>query len=188
MSKTEPRLDELNNKEKKTFIVLGMHRSGTSAVAHALHESGISMGTTESLLGENNWNPYGHYENTAFNTVNQNILKDAGGDWQRPPSHENILKQEEKYRPDMQKCIEEYSGDFWGWKDPRTALTAPLWLSNLDGDVYLVCVFRRPVNVVSSLIKRSLVDLGEAVNLNKEYNRRIINTIRDFTGVDRDSV
>ena len=43
--------------------------------------------------------------------------------------------------------------DLWGWKDPRTSLLLTFWDSLLDEARYLF-VYRHPVDVLSSLVRR----------------------------------
>ena len=68
----------------RTFVVLGMHRSGTSLTAGGLEKIGIDMG--DNQLGANQWNPLGHFENVDFVGLNDRILNTAGGNWLDPPS------------------------------------------------------------------------------------------------------
>ena len=65
-------LEKLGFKDTKTYIVLGMHRSGTSFISKALHDSGVDMGEGK-LMGPNEWNKLGHYENTQFVSMNSQI-------------------------------------------------------------------------------------------------------------------
>ena len=60
------------------IIVLGGHRSGTSAVAGVCHELGLFMG--QSLIGKSRDNARGHFEDVEFVALNKAIV----GDWRRP--------------------------------------------------------------------------------------------------------
>jgi hypothetical protein len=67
----------------ETIVILGMHRSGTSTIARILASIGINMG--ERIMGANESNPFGHYENLDFVELNDEILINAGGSWKKPP-------------------------------------------------------------------------------------------------------
>ena len=57
-------------------IVLGMHRSGTSAIAGILHLNKIIMGSKDNFKPKPlPQNPKGFYENYDFRKINDQILK-----------------------------------------------------------------------------------------------------------------
>ena len=57
------------NKEIKTVVVLGMHRSGTSMTSAILEKLGINMG--DETLGPLETNPIGHFEDRMFLELNK---------------------------------------------------------------------------------------------------------------------
>lgn len=136
-------------------VVLGMHRSGTSLTAGLLHNMGVNMGQNCDWKTEDN--PRGFYEDIAFVRTNDHILKLAEGSWYNPPSIEKILEVGNTLQ--VQRHIESVikakkRGEPWGWKDPRTVLTIPLYMKHLDNPVF-VCTHRNPVAVATSLLKRN---------------------------------
>ena len=52
------------------LLVVGMHRSGTSAVTGVLHNFGYNVG--QSLLPGNEFNEKGYFEDTSIVTENEN--------------------------------------------------------------------------------------------------------------------
>jgi hypothetical protein len=58
--------------------VLGMHRSGTSAVTRALNLLGMDLGLPECLVGLREDNPEGFWENLGFSEVSDEILTRQG--------------------------------------------------------------------------------------------------------------
>jgi hypothetical protein len=66
-------------KAKNLIVVLGMHRSGTSAVAKALACMGVSLGN--DLLPAGKDNPKGFFEDKAINDLNIEMLRVLGLDW-----------------------------------------------------------------------------------------------------------
>ena len=176
------KLDELGFEENKAYIVLGMHRAGTSFISKALHDQGVDMRVEEKGSSPSKFNPLGQFESGAFRALTDKIIMDAGGGWDNPPSEQKIEEAAGKYKEEIKKTIKDNEDKFWGWKDPRTALTADLFLPHIEGDVYLVCVFRKPKKVEDSLRRRGHASTN-IPHLSKEYNRRIIETIKKFLDV-----
>ena len=65
--------------EKRAVLVLGMHRSGTSAVAGAVHLLGAEP--PKHLIPAAADNPSGFFEATTVLGVNDWILKAGGSTW-----------------------------------------------------------------------------------------------------------
>jgi len=140
-------------------IVLGMHRSGTSAVANVLHHLGVSMG--DNLFPANRWNPRGYYEDVDFFDVSVELIHAAGGHWGAPPEAGLIQEVGAWFLPQMVGIVgwKERTRGTWGWKDPRTLITLPVWWEALNRagiqDVRMVRVKREHEAVVQSLVKRA---------------------------------
>lgn len=138
----------------KTIVVLGMHRSGTSLVASILRQLGVDMGEDLGVPAEDN--PNGHHEDQAFVKLNAAILQDAGGNWANPPKPAELRVAGHRMQPAIKALISHRTGggrELWGWKDPRTVLTAPLYHRHLTSPHYIVVKRDRP-DVVDSLIQR----------------------------------
>lgn len=169
----------------KTVIVLGMHRSATSMVARSIHESKeVHMGNT--LLNTKHFNPKGHYENTKFVRLNEDILYKAGGNWRKPPPETDILNLFDNFKNRIQNLINEESSnahklgyDSWGWKDPRTCLTIKLFMPFLQNPQFIV-TYRNPIEIANSLNKRDGISIENGVELTKEYNKRIFDFITNI--------
>jgi len=139
------------------IVVLGMHRSGTSAVTRILNLLGADVGPEDGLLTEYD-NPSGHWESKALVACNDRILAAFGRSWDFPPwlgPGWERSPRAERLMPDM---ADTFAGVFgsepWVWKDPRTCLTFPLWRRVLGPSVLVVLVLRAPGAVVSSLKRR----------------------------------
>jgi len=135
------------------YVVLGMHRTGTSVVAAILNALGVNMG--DKMLGVRHGNPYGHFESIDFLEMNQDILAAAGGTWHHPPSQGEILEVGKDFDDLIRLAVEHYdeNNEQWGWKDPRTCLTIPLYHKHLSNPKYIVT--RRPYDdVAMSLLER----------------------------------
>lgn len=162
----------------KTFIVLGMHRSATSLVAKGLHECQVQIG--DILLGANETNKYGHWEDTDFIRINDKLLSLAGGSWDEPPPEQMILNLAERCGGLIKAVIEKKQQEpFWGWKDPRTTLTIKLFLPYLENP-HFFCCFRDPVEVAKSLERRNEFSIEKSIRIARIYNNRMIKFITEW--------
>jgi hypothetical protein len=139
-------------------IVLGMHRSGTSAASRLLNLLGFSLGPDDDLVPARDSNPAGHWENASLNRLNRRILEAVGGHGSAPPPMPDGWQEAPELEPlrrqaaDLARTV--LAEDQWAWKDPRTCLTAPFWLGILDAPLALVLVHRNPLEVAASLEAR----------------------------------
>jgi hypothetical protein len=155
-------------------VVLGMHRSGTSAVSRILNLLGADLGPESDLLTEYD-NPAGHWESKSLVACNDRILASFGRSWDFPPwlapgwehsARASLLL------PEMTEAFEAvYQSGPWVWKDPRTCLTFPLWRRVLGSEAKVVLVFRDPGAVVASVRRRDGIPSFYALGLWHHYVR-----------------
>lgn len=135
-----------------TFILTGMHRSGTSMFARFMHESGINMGN--DFYVDKTANKYGHYEDMDFLNLQRNELARQfnGEDYlvfkEFPQSLDFVKKSKQLYR----EKTASNSGEPWGWKDPRTTVFLHHWHA-IDRDARFIFMVRKPEDVVNSLCR-----------------------------------
>ena len=166
-------------------IVLGMHRSGTSAVAGILHLNKIIMGSNDNFKPKPlPQNPKGFYENYDFRKINDNMLNEVN--YKVKSLNFNIpiplpkKKIEWKMEYLIKKQIDKYSK--WGWKDPRTCLTLDHWLNIIlkfkkKEDIKIIFTIRDPLAVANSLKKRDGLDIYSGLKLWKVYNHRALRVV-----------
>ena len=147
------------NDQMGGVVILGMHRSGTSAVAGFLAKAGFFAGEAADLLEAAEDNPKGFFERADVNALNDNFLAELDGAWDRPPGRELILEQAADWRPQVEEVLsslaEEAAGRPLVLKDPRISLLLPAWLPALDqGRFVIVLVDRSPMDVALSVRKR----------------------------------
>lgn len=134
------------------IVVLGMHRSGTSVVAHILNRIGISMG--EEFLTPDEFNPKGYFEDEDFLSINKGIFENSNGVWYNPPSVVEIKKGGEKFEKAIHKTIsgrrEKAGVNSWGWKDPRNCLTCWNYYEEIP-DAKFIVVVRKIADIKQSL-------------------------------------
>lgn len=132
------------------LIVIGMHRSGTTMLTRLLISAGIEMGTN---LGPN-------YEDPFFQGVNRELLARARAHWANPaPFFSKIQDPDFKngaIRAAKNRLQHRQAPDgVWGWKDPRTTLTLPIWLALYPG-ARVVNLMRNGLDVSMSLYRREI--------------------------------
>ncbi len=140
--------------EPTIVCVLGMHRSGTSLVARVLNVLGVDLGPEEHLMRPSAANPAGHWESRPIKDINDEILERLGGSWGEPPrfapgwERSPELAESRRQARDLIKA--DFSGrELWGFKDPRTCLTAPFWQRIVGPMRYVICL-RNPLDVAAS--------------------------------------
>ncbi len=123
------------------YVVLGMHKSGTTLVSEILHRSGVRMGEGRDVDGEYDDGVF--FERSDVRELNQAIL--GFGDPAHTHPAPRRLAAAEPVRLRMREIIRkaEAPGGDWGFKDPRTCLTYPLWREELPA--------HRLIGVVRSL-------------------------------------
>jgi hypothetical protein len=163
--------------------VIGMHRSGTSALAGVLSRLGVMMGEDRHMWPRpSEQNPKGFYENYRFRKQNDRILAKAGYDvraW-RPEVPE--ISATPRLRRKQQRLVRKYDRRYpiWGFKDPRTCLTLDLWLDaaeEIGAEVRAVFIARHPYSVARSMVKRGNTDHDTALGVWCAYNRRALQSL-----------
>ena len=123
------------------YVVLGMHKSGTTLVARMLHRSGIDMG--DGIDIGRSYDSGEKCERETTKAINQAILGSEGMfslDIAAPavPIEVGADRLAEIRR--IARAADSSSRD-WGFKDPRTCLTYPIWAEELP-EHRLIVVFR----------------------------------------------
>ena len=143
-------------------IIIGMHRSGTSMIARLLEQAGLFVG----------WQKDNNHEARFFGFLNQWLLHQSGASWDHPEMISNLLKND-----DVRHLVVSYMANLmatrhaisytgwrtfwryrdigripfpWGWKDPRSTYTLPLWL-DLFPQAKVIHIVRHGVDVAHSL-------------------------------------
>jgi hypothetical protein len=157
-------------------MVVGMHRSGTSAVTRVINLLGVPLGREDDIYTADD-NPSGHWESNTLCDLNDMILHVFGAfDMGMPPMPQAWLRSRraEYLRGVMRSTFDDiYRGERWLWKDPRICLTLPLWRQVLD-DFCVVLVVREAGPVARSLHHREGFPIVYCYALWEEYTRRAV--------------
>lgn len=162
--------------EETTFIIAGMHRSGTSLTTALVQSAGVGIG--KDLIGALPSNQLGHFENRDFMLLNETILNYAGGSWCSIPNRDKLdsafLNNEYYVMNVIQK---NRINGLWGWKDPRNSLFFDKYVSYVNNPRIIIC-WRNPYSIAESLNKRDRFDIQFALELCNTYNRFIIENLK----------
>lgn len=146
--------------EPVAVLVLGMHRSGTSAFTGVMQHLGIPV--PGELLPAESYNQKGIFENKALNLFHNRLLELLKSSWDDfLPLSPNWLD-----TPVGRQAVVELSelikGELIGEgvfavKDPRMCRLVPLWtraMQRLQGRVIALHPIRHPLEVAGSLLSR----------------------------------
>jgi hypothetical protein len=155
--------------------VVGMHRSGTSAVARVINLLGVPLGDPADLIeAELASNPAGHWESNALMAFNDRLLSVLGGSWSSPPQFPKHWERETEVRRLSSEALETfanvYTDQTWAWKDPRLCLTLPFWRSVLPARTAAIMVVRHPLEVARSLEARNRFPIPRSLQIWETYN------------------
>lgn len=157
-------------------MVVGMHRSGTSAVTRVINLLGVPLGRADDIYSAED-NPSGHWESKTLCSLNDVILRTFGGFDMAMPSTPRwwLSSRTTNHLKDVMRATfnDVYQGEPWLWKDPRVCLTLPLWRQVLD-DFCVVLVLRDADPVMWSLHRREGYPLLYCYALWDNYVRRAV--------------
>jgi hypothetical protein len=160
--------------KKSIVVVLGMHRSGTSAVTRGLTVLGVELGD-RLMPPKENINDRGFFEDIDINDINVALYRSLRSRqrWHSliPVPADELLSQ--KNAPLRLQAIELLKSrlenvEYFGIKDPRICCTLPFWQSvfeHLQLDVSYVIAIRNPSSVARSLGKRNKFPLEKSYYL-----------------------
>ncbi|MGP1274826.1 MAG: hypothetical protein ACQRW7_05355 [Caulobacterales bacterium] len=150
--------------ERTCVLVLGMHRSGTSAFTRVLNLLGCQV--PASLMAANANNPTGYWESVRIFQLNTRLLASAGSawdDWLEFPESWYRSPPAKSFLGEAQELLSEEFGEngFYALKDPRLCRILPFWLDVLKAQntrAVAVVPLRHPLEVAGSMQRRDGFD------------------------------
>jgi hypothetical protein len=159
-------------------FVVGMHRSGTSAIAAALEALGLDVGAPERLMAADTANPAGYYELQEIGDLNDEILTALGGSWDCLPQLPDGWELGPLMTPYFRRAASivgtRLAKNRWLIKDPRIAPLLPLWRRAVLDRCAAVVIVRDPMEVAWSLALRNGMPILTGLALWSDYNRRTL--------------
>ena len=190
-----------DNHTHHAILVLGMHRSGTSAVTRVINLLGADLGG--DLLPPAEDNALGFWEHRGIVKIHEELLDALGSSWhsvQPLPAGWLSTTAAITARGKLIDTLREFSNaPLWAVKDPRLCRLLPLWLLVLDDlnvRAHAVFVVRHPDEVGQSLLTRDGIPLAhtrllwlqhlvEAEAASRDFSRVVISyddLLRDWRG------
>lgn len=173
MSKSaKPASAKTTDAANRQLLVLGMHRSGTSAVTGALARMGVHVGD-EAQLTPTNWeNPLGFFERREARRICDALLHASGADWWKVSAFDPDNADPKEVR-DQRKPIAELVASLdahghWALKEPRLCLLAPIFKGALVRPLAVI-VMRHPLEIARSLRHRNGFPLRAGLALWEAY-------------------
>ncbi len=163
--------------DRLLVYVVGMHRSGTSAIAGLLDRLGLRVLGEGDLMRPDRWNPRGYFESKTMQNVNDKLLAALGGTWSSPPEMPAGWHRDRPEIRALLPSLEQIAANLAPpavpslWKDPRLCLTLPLWRDALRRPQAAVLVYRHPAEVADSLYSRDQIHPAQSLALWEHYTR-----------------
>ena len=157
------------------IFILGMHRSGTSALTRVLNLMGPEL--PDDVLTADKYNSKGYWESNAVVQLNDRILNHFDKSWKTPsPMPQRWFGQAatQNFIAEAKELIRRefsLSTDFL-IKDPRLSRTLPVWraaLSDIETPMVCLIAIRHPEEVCRSLMLRNNMSREHAYGLWTRY-------------------
>jgi len=165
------------------LVVLGMHRSGTSAVTRLLNLMGCNLGPDDAVAAPARDNTAGFWERLDVRRANDRLLGALGRSWVDclTVDLESLVSSEVKeFAWVANKVVGELdSAPPWVLKDPRFCITLPSWRPFFS-DLITVYVHRAPMASALSLRKRNGIRLALGLALWEHYNLSALRASTDL--------
>ncbi|MBS0334343.1 MAG: hypothetical protein JSS35_16365 [Proteobacteria bacterium] len=147
--------------DRTAYLVLGMHRSGTSAATQMLALAGCDL--PKNVMGGDEHNAKGYFEPWKIALLNDGRLRDGGTAWDDIfafPYRPLAPKPERQWLNRALALFEEEYGEARHplLKDPRVTVLTPFWrqvLADLEIAARCVIPVRHPLAVAGSLTRRN---------------------------------
>ncbi|MBM3653482.1 MAG: hypothetical protein FJX06_11700 [Alphaproteobacteria bacterium] len=177
---------------RDAIVVLGMHRSGTSAVTGTLSLLGATPPRTLMHPSADYGNVRGFFESQAIAHWNDALLASAGSAWDDWRAFDRAWLQAppRAFVEDASRLLgqEFESARMFALKDPRICRLTPFWLAVLRATGVasrVVIPFRPPLEVARSLQERDGFSIEKGLLL---WLRHVLDAERDTRGLRRSFV
>jgi hypothetical protein len=167
LAKPQPALGALR---PDPVIIIGMHRSGTSALGLVLEQLGLTVG--KNVMSAQTENPKGYAENVSLMELHDEFLKSVGSSWQDPEPVGEELFQGNAAVGFREKLLRVLKDEFRDGrpliKDPRMCRLMPLWVPLIKEhfpQASFILPIRHPVEVALALGKGRQLTLDQSLKL-----------------------
>lgn len=180
-----------HTEKPKVIVILGMHRSGTSALTRAL--SVIQTTLSSDTITTTNNNPKGYWEDKVVVGINERLISALESRWcdlfTIEPSAIVHFTEGEIFNQAVQLVRSKLSAAAaWGVKDPRMCRLLPFWIKvfeHVGCEATYIHAIRNPINVAASLYARDALALSHSYLLWAEH---VVWSVRETTKSQRVTV
>lgn len=142
---------------RTAIVVLGMHRSGTSALTGVLGQMGCDL--PKDLMAPADMNAKGFFESDGITGLNESLLASAGQSWFSFPRFPADWFASPKAAEFSERAVEQIEASYgrsflYVIKDPRICRLLPFWkpaIARANSRPLFVCIHRHPLDVSASL-------------------------------------
>lgn len=155
--------------ERAAYLVLGMHRSGTSATAQLLALAGAEL--PDNVMPGDEHNAKGYFEPWKISVFNDQRLRAAGSAWDDPFNLPYAPLGSAAEADWKVRAVDLFRAEFGEslnplLKDPRVSVLLPLWrdvLAEVGMAARVVIPVRHPLAVAGSLSRRDAFPVEKSV-------------------------
>lgn len=158
-----------NNIKPIILVVLGPHRSGTSALTGMLSILGANL--PENLMKANSGNSVGYFESTHVMSFNDRLLSQMGSSWHDISSVDQLLNYTPPSQDFIDEAVELLKTEFINAtvpiiKDPRMCRLVSFWsevFNRLGRQPIYIHTHRNPLEMAQSLAARHPISINKGL-------------------------
>lgn len=155
----------MSGSSRKALLVLGMHRSGTSALTRVLNLLGADI--PGEVMPPQEDNPLGYWEPAGIIAIHSRIFAALGTSWHDPlplPGEWFGSAQARQFAAEILDFLRAHLAQsrLFVIKDPRLCRLVPLWrdvLNRFEAEPIFILNLRHPLEVAESLQRRNMFSL-----------------------------
>jgi hypothetical protein len=164
--------------------VVGMDRSGTSALTQLITHFGLRPPVESDLIDARETNPTGVWESKSLTSLNVRVLKAVGSDERFPLALTTGWELDQRLDALRGEARGAFAGSFpaepWAWKDPLHCLTFAFWRVTLDAAPVVLLVVRNPLEIAASASRAWGREKIFGLALWERYLRQALTQISDL--------
>lgn len=171
---------------KELYIILGMHRSGTSLTAQLLSKMNVWMGEESQMLSRDQYNEKGYLELQELVQIDDFLLAGAGCMWYS--QNKPVLDKELTgllVSDFARNYLQNHDGKI-AMKEPRLTIMWREWVEGIrhtERAIAGVVAVRNPLEVAESLCKRDGMQQEYALCLWYRYNWECLLFAKEYPSV-----
>lgn len=171
---------------KSLYMIMGMHRSGTSLTVQMLKEMNVWIGEENQMIVKDQYNERGYWELAELVQINDVILTKSNMMWYSLDKLSLNKEVIQKLVPKFEKKYLNNEHINMAVKDPRLTILWKEWLEGLKDRQRIVkgiVVARNPLEVAQSLSARDGMQMDYALCLWYKYNWECLLFAKEYDSI-----